>query len=154
AVSDPAMGEACTTRGEIKHWELLKKIMEQDDMKLVKKRLAEIRTILGEEKAADAGKQVVETTPVLRWFLLPYPGGLKTLEEISVLLKAYREEKMKTEPGASKEYVRRVDLERALKVPFEECVKVQAREAIDLQCLEFTSDCGFRDEIHLAWARF
>src|SRR5262249_33542734 len=128
AVSDPAVAACCTTRGEMEHYiEVMKKIMKQDDIKRVNERLAEINNMLGEQKAVYVRQQVLKSMPVVRWFLLPV--GTKTPEEISALLTVYREEKLKDEQTSRRRYVRCIDLERAMKTPYEACVKAQAARA-------------------------
>jgi hypothetical protein len=150
AVSEPPV-EACCTTFKMEHYsELIEKITEQDDMKRVNERLAEITSILGEEKAADVRTQVLKSIPVVRWFQVAVE--MKTPEEISALLTVYREEKLKNDQPSGRGYVRCVDLERALKAPYEALVKAQAARAIGLEYDQFRFDFGFRDDFE--WARF
>jgi hypothetical protein len=153
ALSDLAVETSYTTQGDLKHCSaVFKMISTREDMKQGNERLAEIKTLLGEGKAADVSYQVLKEVPTLRWFLLTLE--VKTREEVNALLTAYREEKLKDEQTSRRGYVRCLDLERALQGPYEKCVKAQAARAMEYEYDEFKFDFGFVHRIYCEWGGF
>ncbi len=153
AVSDPSIEAAYVTDGEtdiIDCAEINDEIMERDDMILAKQRLHDIAK-LGPEKVGRIREEFLAEIQSVRCLLIPFSD--KTRQEISTLLTAYQQQKLKNEQTLGISYVRCRELEPVLKAPYEICVKAAAR-AVGLEYRQFRLHDDWPIDIDRAWDRF